>query len=555
MPLPVTIHSAVSPDAIRCASRLFSGDSRDCLHEMFQNARRAGAPCIAGELTVQDGRSLLHIRDDGCGIDDPAALLMLGHSGWGDDIARNEDPAGMGMFSLAGRTVEIQSFSPSAATAWKVQIPAHAWDSGVPLAIAPAMIGWGTLISIELPPDWKQGLSATVADATRHYPLPVTLNGALLLREDFLKDAMFVENACGCRIGVYDRDPDWPGDHRINFHGHRVKCALPMVREEMDSGRFWTVRIDIIDAPEIHLVLPARKEVIDNAALKALRQAAERILYKAIATRPDHRLPFTAWQRACELGVTLPQARSGLAIWRPQTADDCHGRSSRMIAPEGAMLIVPSLEPDIAQALALARGKSPIENVQLVEAEDALQGYAWYDTLPVIRDIALCIDREGAVHRFDEDMCLPADFACGLVDRIVIELTVYETGRKDAPHSVHSIEIPALVCRNGGWDIEEAIILATRDGGITPDRLSRIIYATLFCAADDRDCDSWDTQSRSFEREARQHATHILLGEDAATLEAINMSAWDNLSWLIPLDRKIVIHAERGAITVDFLPN
>ncbi|TAJ75207.1 MAG: ATP-binding protein [Sphingobium sp.] len=555
MPLPTTIHSAVSPEAIRRASRLFSGDSWDCLHEIFQNARRAGATCIAVDRTERLGHSLLHIRDDGCGIDDPAALLMLGHSGWSNDIARCEDPAGMGMFSLAGRAVEIQSFSPCAGTAWKVQIPADAWDSGAPLALGQGMIDQGTLISIEMPDEWIHGLHAAVADAARHFPIPVTLNGAMLLREDFLKDAMFVEQACGCRIGVYDQDPDWQDGRRINFHGHRVKCALPTVREEKDNGSLWTVRIDIMDAPEIHMVLPARKEVIDNAALMALREAAERIIFKAIATRPDHRLPFAAWQRACELGVTLPQARSGLSIWRPQTADDCHECSRRMIAPEGAVLIVPSLEPDIAQALALARGKLPIEDVQLVEAEDALQGYAWYDTLPVIRDISLRIDREGTVHRYDEDMCLPADFACGLVDRIVIELTVCESGRKDASHSVHSIEIPALVCRNGGLDIEEAIILATRDGGITPDRLSRMIYATIFCAADDRDCDSWDTQSRSFEREARQHATHILLGEDAATLEAINMSAWDNLSWLIPLDRKIVIHAERGSITVDFLPN
>lgn len=555
MPLPPTIHSAVSPAAIRRASRLFSGDSRDCLHEMFQNARRAGATCIAVDLTEQDGRYLLHIRDDGCGIDDPAALLMLGHSGWGDDIARSEDPAGMGMFSLAGRAVEIQSFSPSAGTAWKVQIPADAWDSGAPLAIAPAMIGWGTLISIELPPDWKQGLSAVVADAARHYPLPVTLNETLLPREDFLKDAMFVENASGCRIGVYDRDPDWPRDQRINFHGHRVKCALPTVREEKDSGSLWTVRIDIMDAPEIHMVLPARKEVIDNAALKALCEAAERIIFRAIATRPDHRLPFTAWQRACELGVTLPQARSGLSIWRPQTADDCHGRSRRVIAPEGAMLVVPALEPDIAQALALARGKPPIQDVQLVEAEDALQGYAWYDDLPVIRDIAFRIERDGVVHRYEDGICLPADLACGLVDRITLDLMVGDTARKDAAGSVHSIEIPALVCRNGGWDIDEAIILAVRGGDITPDRLGRMIYATLFCCAEDCDCDSWDTQARSFERDARQRATHVLLGEDAATLEAINMSAWDNLSWLIPLDRKIVIHAERGAITVDFLPN
>ncbi|SER15373.1 ATP-binding protein [Sphingobium sp. YR768] len=555
MPFPTTIHSAVSPDAIRRASRLFSGDSRDCLHEIFQNARRADATRIAVDLTEREGCSLLHVRDDGCGIDDPAALLTLGHSGWGDDIARSEDPAGMGMFSLAGRTIEIQSFSPSAGTAWKVQIPADAWDSGAPLALGQGTIRWGTLISIEMPDDWKHGLHAAVADAARHFPLPVTLNGALLLREDFLKDARLVENACGCRIGVYDQDTDWQDGHRVNFHGHRVKCALPTVREETDGGGRWTVRIDIVDAPQIHLLLPARKEVIDNAALKALRDAAERILYKAIAARPDHRLPFSAWQRARELGVTLPQARSGLSIWRPQTADDCHGRSRRMIAPEGAMLIVPSLEPDIAQALALARGKPPIQDVQLVEAEDMLQGYAWYDDIPVIKDISFRIDRESTLHRYDDDMFLPADFACGLVDRITLDLTVGETGRADALRSVHFIEIPALVCRNGGWDIEEAIILATRDGGITPDRLGHMIYATLFCSSDDRDCDSWDTQSRSFGRDARQHAVQILLGEDAATLEAINMSAWDNLSWLIPLDRKIVIYAERGAITVDFLPN
>jgi len=555
MPLPATIQTAVSQDAIRRASRLFSGDSRDCLHEMCQNARRAGATRIAIDLTRQDDRFCLHIRDDGCGIDDPAALLLLGHSGWGHDIARSEDPAGMGMFSLAGRSVDIQSFSPSAGTAWKVRIPAEAWDSGAPLPLEQGTIGWGTLISIEMPDDWQLGLNSIVANVALHFPLPITMNGVLQPREDFLREALFVEETCGCRIGVYNLDPDLQHGRRINFHGLRVKCALPTIGEVKDSFDHWAVRIDIVDAPDLHLLLPARKEVIESTALQALREAAERAIYKAIGTKPDHRLAFANWQRAGNLGVALPEARSGLSTWRPETADDCHGRAGATMAPEGAMLIVPTLEPDIAQALALARDTLPLRDFQLVEAERPLQGYAWYDALPIIEQISFRIHHDGAEYRYDDETCLPADIASGLSDRIVVELIVAQVGHEGASRSVHSVEIPALVCRNGGWDMEEALIFATQDSGIKPARLGRMIYASLFCSVDDSDCDSWETQSRAFEREAQHEANRILLGDDAAILEAINMSAWDHLVWLIPQDRKVVIHAERSGITVDFMSN
>jgi hypothetical protein len=33
------------------------------------------------------------------------------------------------------------------------------------------------------------------------------------------------------------------------------------------------------------------------------------------------------------------------------------------------------------------------------------------------------------------------------------------------------------------------------------------------------------------------------------------MNARDHLTWLIPQDRKIVIHADRDAFTVDFISN
>lgn len=555
MPLPATIQTAVSQDAIRRASRLFSGNSRDCLQELCQNARRAGATRIAIDLTRQDRRFSLHIRDDGCGIDDPAALLLLGHSGWDHDIARSEDPAGMGMFSLAGRSVEIQSFSPSAGTAWKVRIPAQAWDSGAPLALEQGTIGWGTLISIAMPDDWHFGLHSIVADIALHFPLPMTMNGVLQPREDFLKDALLVEDACGCRIGVYNLDPDWQDGRRINFHGLRVKCPLPTIREVKDSFDHWAVRIDIVDAPEIHLVLPARKDVIESTALKVLRESAEQAIYKFIATQPDHRLPFSAWRRAHELGVTLPEARCALSLWRPQTPDDHHARVSTGFASEGPMLLVPTLESDIAQPLAVARRQAPLQAFQLVEEERLLEGYSWYDQLPIIDQLSFQIHHDGAEYLHGDDHHLPVDLPSGLVDSITLELTVAQSECENAPQAMHSIEVPALVCPNNGWGIEQATILVARDSDIKPDRLGRLIYATLFCSIDDGDNDSWETQSRAFERDARQEATRILLGEDAAILQAITMNARDHLSWLIPQDRKIVIHADRDAFTVDFLSN
>lgn len=175
MSLPATIQTAISPDAISRASRLFSGSALDALHELLQNARRAGATRIAVDLAEQDGQSWLCIRDDGCGVDDPASLLTLGHSGWDDAVARSEDPAGMGLFSLAGRTVNIQSWSPAAGEAWQVTIPADAWDTPKPLALRPSILGWGTQISLSLPDDWKAGLRHAVATATLFYPLPVTM--------------------------------------------------------------------------------------------------------------------------------------------------------------------------------------------------------------------------------------------------------------------------------------------------------------------------------------------------------------------------------------------
>ncbi|MFC3216087.1 ATP-binding protein [Novosphingobium panipatense] len=107
MSLPATINSQVDPAAVTRVTRLFNNTLGDILSELIQNARRAGASAVDLKVIDADGTAFLAIADDGAGIEDPSVILALGRSGWGDEIARREDPAGMGVFSLAGRDVEI----------------------------------------------------------------------------------------------------------------------------------------------------------------------------------------------------------------------------------------------------------------------------------------------------------------------------------------------------------------------------------------------------------------------------------------------------------------
>ena len=96
--LPATISTSVAPETINKVSRLFNGSVTDILHELLQNARRAGAGTVAVSTIGRAGDRLLHIVDDGHGIADPASIVTLGRSGWNETIARREDPAGMGVF-------------------------------------------------------------------------------------------------------------------------------------------------------------------------------------------------------------------------------------------------------------------------------------------------------------------------------------------------------------------------------------------------------------------------------------------------------------------------
>ena len=100
-----TIQAKVSERLLSKASRLFTGTLEGRVIEILQNARRAGAT----EVRISNKDGLITVQDNGSGIDDFQKLLDLGGSGWDEKTEAGEDPAGVGLFSLAPREVEIKS--------------------------------------------------------------------------------------------------------------------------------------------------------------------------------------------------------------------------------------------------------------------------------------------------------------------------------------------------------------------------------------------------------------------------------------------------------------
>ena len=99
------IRRRVSESALGKVCRSFNGRDPDVIHEWLQNARRAGATHV--DMTIADG--FMTIADDGVGISKPASLLGFGESDWSDASVQDEDPAGIGVFSLARRAATVTS--------------------------------------------------------------------------------------------------------------------------------------------------------------------------------------------------------------------------------------------------------------------------------------------------------------------------------------------------------------------------------------------------------------------------------------------------------------
>lgn len=551
MPLPATLRARVSPEAITKVTRIFNGTLGDIFNELFQNARRAGATRVEVTAEHLEDACIVTVTDDGAGIADPADLVSLGQSDWSEACRAREDPAGMGFFSLAGLDTVVRSASAHAA--FSLAITGDAWTGEADIAVLPWEGPRGTSIAFHAPPQRDGKLERCLDGAARHFPLPVTFNGEELKRVDFLAGAHKIVEREGYRLGVYRNRSSSAGD-TVNFHGVTLRHVLPQVKEIHHAQ--WSVHVDVIDARDLVLVLPARKEIYHNAALTRLKTLCREAMYQTILAEPFHRLSHASWLEARLFYDAFPEAIAQLPTWTPSLARDSYHDlpGFTAIAADAALYDDTDALDSVTfgRALAFSRnghagevhrldGQAPLTFYDPIKQ---FIGYSWYDRLK-------CYVRTG--ERFCEadgrDTALGSDPGTLRPETITLELSDQFGGGLDLPTDL------ALLEGDDSWtDVDTVQIALTKRSRLDPGDLTDFIIDAVFSPSDDSDADSYDTQETRFRYEAAARAHAMLEDDDAATLAVIRMVFADRIAWRIPAGRTLRLSWSMSRKEMSLLP-
>ena len=572
-----TIRARIHDSAVKRVTRIYAATAAEILAEILQNSRRAGATrvriSVAATATRPDDTAAttgdtpltVTISDDGAGISDPAVLLSFGENGWDDELVRREDAAGFGFASLARRNCAVSSRpqSPNAqmAPGWCVELePAH-FLGEAEAEVHPddqAPYPCGTSISFQAA-EAVAAICNAAENAARHYPLPVFYEespssqpgGKQLDRRAFLDGAVHAEPWHGLAFGVFrDRHRGY-NDPDLNFHGLTLPVRLPAV--ETVHGGTWSVRADIGDCPELELVLPARKEAVENEFLKAMRNAARLAIYRAMAASPDPRPAFEDWKRAREAGIDIAPPPAVLRPWYPATAhvDDWREPSKLAVPGHGALVMDADPEPPEAQAFFRAAERAGVAT-SLFETDRRLAGYDWYDGLDRVAGIAAHVAIGGKGYPLEE-FPLPERTGHAAValpprpETIRMDLAV-----RPLRGPVRRFELPADLVFAGepwGW-LGNAVPLVTAESALQPHQLADLLRAGVFSPSDDADADSYETQRDRFDEEALHLATRLILSDEEACRTSIAEAVRRELIWLAPRGRTVDIRIRRPDVTV-----
>ena len=572
-----TIRARIHETAVKRVTRIYAATLADIFAETLQNSRRADAARVRISVSVPTARPddiaattgetplTVTITDDGAGIANPAVLLSFGENGWDDALVEREDAAGFGFASLARRGCAVssrpRSHDSEMAPGWRVDLaPEHFLGEAVAAVHDhdEAPYPYGTSISFEAT-ETAAAIRNAAENAARHYPLPVVFEDRTqddtaaekLPRRAFLDGAVHAEPCRGLVFGVFRNRHDGYRDPDLNFFGLTLTVGLPTV--ETVHGATWSVLADVDDCPDLELVLPARKEAVENAFLEQMRAAARLAIYRAMAADPSPRPAFEDWTRAREAGIDIAPPPAVLRPWRPSLADCNDWREPAKPADAGRDALVMACDPEPPEAQALWRavereGIAP----RLFEPDHRLEGYSWYDGLDRATAVSILASGDGEWLCI-EDWPLPErarSRAARLPSRpaaIRIQLAV-----RPAAGRSRTIDIPADMAFAGeAWShIDDALPLVAQDSALQPHELAALLRAAFFSPSDDVEADSWETQKDRFDEDALHLATRLLLSDDEACRQSLAEAVRRELMWFVPGDRAVDIRIRRPDVTV-----
>ncbi len=512
-----TISGKVNAAILDKVDRLFRNDDAGVWTEILQNARRAGATCLdvsIEEVSPDRGPSLITVADNGCGIENFQSLLTLGASHWDSETQGREDPAGMGFFSLCRCEVEVHSgnrratITPSVFMG-KCEAEVLESDGFVP----------GTRLRFAREAA-KSGLIQALERASEFCPLDVRLEGRLLPRRDFLEGALYRETIDGIEVGFSTQfrwEWSWHHDSNWNFYGLRIadpfdKFTGLLAPDERPSSLTVHARFNVFDTGRVKLQLPDRRAIIQDEFLAAFHRKARAAAYRFFQTQDRHVLPFRNWREAKDLGITLPEAACLLETWHADPVDENtdpvfgYGEQ-RLLADTSHVLLMDRDIPDAHTLEGALRSGAKLERDWYRE-EPQYEGYSWYDRLPRIADTRTLMDGVPWEERPSPETVRPAS--------IEVELRIEEAGQPDRtlylPALIHvdsncANELSFTAVRQSPWDNDELK---------GPFSVFDFLLAATFCASDDVESDSWNTQREAYEEAIEREVNSYFRGARAS---------------------------------------
>jgi len=478
-----TICAKVSERLLQKAARLFTGTLDGRIIEILQNARRAGAT----EVRISNKDELITVQDNGTGIEDFQKLLDLGGSGWDEKLEAGEDPAGVGLFSLAPREVTIISKFR------KVLISEEGW-TGEPVEVTESEdFIRGTKLEFSDEKPWNM---EAVEKHAIFAGIKVIVDGKYCHAMSFCSgEAMHYDNP-GCKIEVakeisnYHRDwtTTWyHGRVLVNFHGQVVQ--LDYWPSKKRSGL--TILVDIADQTDIRLMLPARTRLVENQAFEQIKDAIELEYYKYFQKQKTHTLSYEEYLCAKELGIELPEAepqfKAGL-IW-----GEC-SEPVEIVMPKDFKLedcylcISKDLKDETAQAnahLLSALGKFDEKSFVPITIDNGYMGYSW-TKLPKVTKVEVSKGAEKLRHSI---YC--SEIAC--FDKLVI--TVHTSDGKTFSSNVDMAVIAEPPRGKYRWVDQTTCVTKEARDHLSSENI------WFHISGFDLEGDSYDTQLSYFEKE------------------------------------------------------
>lgn len=468
----------------------------------------------------------------------------MGQSAWDDDVQSLEDAAGMGFFSLAGRKIRIIVQKHGTSQSWMIDAEPDSFGGTVPITckVGPTNHD-GTTILIATKAN--ESYVAAANHAARYLPIDVMVDGVLVERKDFLADAEHIEEWNGIRIGIYERGPvGFRNNETVNFHGVTLYGRLPSVGQEFH--RSYYARLDVIQCTDLKLVLPARKEIVENAFMDELRTHISTIFFQMIKAAGAHSLSYDNFKRATEFGVTLPSAAMQLRVFEPSHADSDQNGYGKVEAINADDVVYVSdggaiEEQNLAYALSAQRAET-----KLYDPKTGFEGYDWYDQLArvsvkgyrIVGDTDTVCVAPGKRHTMTERP-----------DQLEIHCTLVDAARSEE----WTVSTDWLIFGEDDWGLDEVDIVVTKSSKATSADLVDFLEHALFNPSNDSEAGSYDQQQRWFRDEAEDLVINLLETNLEAQINAITRVIDRELYWLRRSDRTITVQIGKGRIEVSGL--